>query len=82
MFKVTYRPMWPGALFTCLFIQMFVLLVTQVIIIKDYLLTYLLFPFLSLAAEPGRYHYFLGSGGCQHGSWLPCQAGPMVKQIF
>ena len=39
MFKVTYRPMWPGVLFTCLFIQMFVLLVTQVTIIKDYLLT-------------------------------------------
>ena len=43
MFKVTYRPMWPGVLFTCLFIQMFVLLVTQVTIIKDYLLTYLLY---------------------------------------
>ena len=41
MFKVTYRPMWLGVLFTCLFIQMFVLLVTQVTIIKDYLLTYL-----------------------------------------
>ena len=37
MFKVTYRPMWLGVLFTCLFIQMFVLLVTQVTIIKDYL---------------------------------------------
>ena len=41
MFKVTYRPMWQGVLFTCLFIQMIVLLVTQVTIIKDYLLPYL-----------------------------------------